>query len=86
MSIFLVAGTKSCEVFANTLAHNSNGRYVAVCGQGGYIIYTAMALRNEVCGCALEFVWGIEPEDFAIRESATTVKVFQKLTNEKKIL
>ncbi|KAK2705189.1 hypothetical protein QYM36_017291 [Artemia franciscana] len=77
---------KSSEVFANTLAHNSDGRYVAVCGGGEYIIYTAMALRNKAYGAALEFVWGIEPETFAIRESTTTVKVFQKLTKEKKSL
>ncbi|KAK2701677.1 hypothetical protein QYM36_019682 [Artemia franciscana] len=77
---------KSSEVFANTLAHNSDGRYVAVCGGGEYIIYTAMALRNKAYGSALEFVWGIEPEAFAIRESTTTVKVFQKLTKEKKSL
>ncbi|KAK2705291.1 hypothetical protein QYM36_017359 [Artemia franciscana] len=77
---------KSSEVFANTLAHNSDGRYVAVCGGGEYIIYTAMALRNKAYGSALEFVWGIEPEGFAIRESTTTVKVFQKLTKEKKSL
>ncbi|KAK2704579.1 hypothetical protein QYM36_016841 [Artemia franciscana] len=73
-----LTGTNSCLVFPNigntTLAHNSNGRYVAVCGEGEYNIYTAMALRNKAYGSALEFVWGIEPEDFAIRESATTVK------------
>ncbi|KAK2704617.1 hypothetical protein QYM36_016869 [Artemia franciscana] len=84
LNLSVKGDTKSCEVFANTLAHNSNGRYVAVCGEGEYIIYTAMALRNKAYGSALEFVWGIEPEDFAIRESATTVKVFQKLTKEKK--
>ncbi|KAK2703795.1 hypothetical protein QYM36_017837 [Artemia franciscana] len=45
-----------------------------------------MALRNKAYGSALEFVWGIEPETFAIRESTTTVNVYQKLTKEKKSL
>ena len=32
-------------------------RFVVVCGDGEYIIYTAMALRNKSFGSALEFVW-----------------------------
>lgn len=32
-------------------------RFVVVCGDGEYIIYTAMALRNKSFGSAQEFVW-----------------------------
>lgn len=32
-------------------------RFVAICGDGEYIIYTAMALRNKSFGSAEEFVW-----------------------------
>lgn len=32
-------------------------RFVMVCGDGEYIIYTAMALRNKSFGTAQEFVW-----------------------------
>jgi len=32
-------------------------RFVVVCGDGEYIIYTAMALRNKAFGSALEFTW-----------------------------
>jgi len=32
-------------------------RFVVVCGDGEYIIYTAVALRNKSFGSAQEFVW-----------------------------
>lgn len=38
----------SCEIYPQTLMHNSNGRFVVACGDGEYIVYTAMALRNKV--------------------------------------
>lgn len=47
----------SCEVYPQTLKHNPNGRFVVVCGDGEYIIYTALAWRNKSFGSALEFVW-----------------------------
>jgi hypothetical protein len=33
------------------------GRFVAVVGDGEYIIYTALALRNQSFGQGLDFVW-----------------------------
>uniref|UniRef100_A0A8B9H8L9 Coatomer subunit beta' n=1 Tax=Astyanax mexicanus TaxID=7994 RepID=A0A8B9H8L9_ASTMX len=47
----------SCEIYPQTIQHNPNGRFVVVCGDGEYIIYTAMALRNKSFGSAQEFVW-----------------------------
>ena len=38
----------AAEIFPQTLKHNANGRFVVACGDGEYIIYTAMALRNKV--------------------------------------
>ena len=38
-------------------------RFVAVCGDGEYIIYTAMALRNKSFGSAQEFVWASESNE-----------------------
>ena len=35
-----------CEVFPQSLTHSPNGRFVSVCGDGEYIIYTALAWRN----------------------------------------
>lgn len=53
----------SCEVYPQNVKHNSNGRFVVVCGDGEYIIYTAMALRNKAFGSALEFVWANESSE-----------------------
>jgi len=47
----------SCEIYPQTLKHNPNGRFVVVCGDGEFIIYTALAWRNKSFGSALDFVW-----------------------------
>lgn len=69
----------SCEVYPQSLAHSPNGRFVSVCGDGEYIIYTALAWRNKAFGQALDFVWASKDNsnDYAIRESATSVKIFR---------
>lgn len=71
----------SCEMYPSTLSHSPNGRFVAVCGDGEYIIYTALAWRNQAFGQALDFAWGAKENnnDYAIRESATSVKIFRKM-------
>ena len=68
----------NCEVYPQTLTHSPNGRFVAVCGDGEYIIYTALAWRNKAFGSALDFAWGSKDNsnDYAVRESALTVRVF----------
>ncbi|GAB7339627.1 hypothetical protein MBLNU457_6220t1 [Dothideomycetes sp. NU457] len=69
----------STEIYPQTLLHSPNGRFVAVCGDGEYIIYTALALRNQAFGSALDFVWASKENDreYAIRESALSVKIFR---------
>ncbi|XP_072047312.1 LOW QUALITY PROTEIN: coatomer subunit beta'-like [Amphiura filiformis] len=73
----------SCEVYPQTLSHNPNGRFVVVCGDGEYIIYTAMALRNKSFGSALEFAWSHDSSEYAIRESNTAVKLFKNFKEKK---
>lgn len=51
--------------------------FVVACGDGEYIIYTAMALRNKAFGSALEFVWAADSNVYATRESGSTVKIFK---------
>lgn len=58
----------SCEIFPQTLCHNPNGRFVVACGDGEYIIYTAMALRNKSFGNAQEFIWASDSSEYAIRD------------------
>eukprot|EP00568_Trieres_chinensis_P001393 CAMPEP_0183292234 /NCGR_PEP_ID=MMETSP0160_2-20130417/1360_1 /TAXON_ID=2839 ORGANISM="Odontella Sinensis, Strain Grunow 1884" /NCGR_SAMPLE_ID=MMETSP0160_2 /ASSEMBLY_ACC=CAM_ASM_000250 /LENGTH=952 /DNA_ID=CAMNT_0025453155 /DNA_START=70 /DNA_END=2928 /DNA_ORIENTATION=+ len=68
----------ACELYPQMLRHNCNGRFVAVCGDGEFIIYTAQALRNKAFGQALDFVWsGSGTGDYAIRESTRTIKVYK---------
>ncbi|KAG2604145.1 hypothetical protein PVAP13_4NG048600 [Panicum virgatum] len=73
----------SCDLYPQSLKHNPNGRFVVVCGDGEYIIYTALAWRNRSFGSALEFVWSSEGE-YAIRESTSRIKIFNKSFQEKK--
>lgn len=74
----------TCEVYPQTLIHSPNGRFVSVCGDGEYIIYTALAWRNKAFGSALDFVWASKDNsnDFAIRESATSVKVYKNFVEK----
>jgi coatomer subunit beta' len=69
----------STEIYPQSLIHSPNGRFIAVCGDGEYIIYTALALRNQAFGSALDFVFASKEndKDYAIRESATSVKIFR---------
>ena len=75
----------SCEVYPQTLKHNPNGRFVVVCGDGEYIIYTALAWRNKSFGSGLEFVWASDSNQYAVRESASKVKFFKNFKEKKAI-
>ncbi|KAK2626390.1 hypothetical protein QTJ16_004652 [Diplocarpon rosae] len=74
----------TCEVYPQTLLHSPNGRFVSVCGDGEFIIYTALAWRNKAFGSALDFVWGSKENsnDYAIRESTTSVKIFKNFVEK----
>ncbi|KAJ8357468.1 hypothetical protein SKAU_G00202620 [Synaphobranchus kaupii] len=73
----------SCEIYPQTIQHNPNGRFVVVCGDGEYIIYTAMALRNKSFGSAQEFAWAHDSSEYAIRESNSLVKIFKNFKEKK---
>lgn len=57
----------ACDLYPQTLAHNPNGRYVTVCGDGEFIVYTALAWRNKAFGAAEEFVWAADSAVYATR-------------------
>lgn len=52
-----VMSTINVKVCVTHLCIFARIRFVVVCGDGEYIIYTAMALRNKSFGSAQEFVW-----------------------------
>lgn len=67
----------TCEVYPRSLQHSPNGRFVAVCGDGEYIIYTALAWRNKAFGKAAEFVWAQDSNYYAIRLPAGAIQLFR---------
>ncbi|KAG8192455.1 hypothetical protein JTE90_017985 [Oedothorax gibbosus] len=81
----IVKDMGSCEIYPQTISHNPNGRFVVVCGDGEYIIYTAMALRNKSFGSAQEFVWALDSSEYAVRESYTSIKIFKNFKEKKSL-
>ncbi|XP_035010282.2 coatomer subunit beta'-like [Hippoglossus stenolepis] len=82
----LMLGVKdmgSCEIYPQTIQHSPNGRFVVVCGDGEYIIYTAVALRNKSFGSAQEFVWAHDSSQYATREGNNMVKIFKNFKEKK---
>jgi len=76
----------SCELYPQYLKHNCNGRFIVVCGDGEFIIYTSQALRNKAFGQAIDFVWsGSGTGDYAIRESISKVKLYSNFKESKVI-
>eukprot|EP00921_Rhytidocystis_pertsovi_P015616 GHVQ01024830.1.p1 GENE.GHVQ01024830.1~~GHVQ01024830.1.p1 ORF type:complete len:844 (+),score=76.21 GHVQ01024830.1:281-2812(+) len=66
----------SCEIFPQTINHHPTGRFIVVCGDGEYIVYTAQALRNKTFGRAVDFVWSPEGH-YAIRDEQGKITVFR---------
>eukprot|EP00286_Rhodomonas_abbreviata_P002203 CAMPEP_0181345854 /NCGR_PEP_ID=MMETSP1101-20121128/32989_1 /TAXON_ID=46948 /ORGANISM="Rhodomonas abbreviata, Strain Caron Lab Isolate" /LENGTH=841 /DNA_ID=CAMNT_0023457873 /DNA_START=220 /DNA_END=2744 /DNA_ORIENTATION=+ len=66
----------NCEVYPQSLRHDPKGRVAVVCGDGSYIMYTALAWRTKSYGNALEVVWSPQG-DYATREGPTKVKLFR---------
>lgn len=55
-------------------------RFVTVCGDGEYIIYTALAWRNKAFGSGSGFAWAADSNTYAVRDSTNTkspIKVFR---------
>jgi len=75
----------SCEFHPAFMQHNSNGRFAVVCGDGEFIIYTALAWRNKTFGNGLDFAWASDRGDYSIRTSPSLVKIFKNFQEAKAI-
>ncbi len=53
-----------------------------MCGDGEYIIYTAIQLRNKSYGNAMEFVWSQDSSEYAVRDG-NMVKIFKNFKEKK---
>lgn len=67
----------STEIFATSLQHSPNGRFVTVVGDGEYIIYTALAWRNKAFGNGLSFAWASDSNTYAVLETRTKIKLYK---------
>ncbi|KAJ3513632.1 hypothetical protein NLJ89_g2841 [Agrocybe chaxingu] len=67
----------STEIFANSLMHSANGRFVTVVGDGEYITYTALAWRNKSFGNGISFAWAPDSNTYAVLESKVKLKVYK---------
>lgn len=65
------------EVYASSLQHSPNGRFVTVCGDGEYIIYTSLAWRNKAFGAGVGFAWAGDSNTYAVREAGSKIKVYR---------
>ncbi|KAL5529865.1 SEC27 [Sanghuangporus sanghuang] len=67
----------TAEIFATSLQHSPNGRFVTVVGDGEYIIYTALAWRNKAFGSGSSFAWAGDSNTYAVLEGRTKVRLFK---------
>lgn len=63
----------TCEIYPQSISHNPNGKFLVVCGDGQYIIHTALTLRNKDFGNAQDFVWSSDPSLYAIRDGQVKI-------------
>ncbi|KAI5120315.1 hypothetical protein M0805_000375 [Coniferiporia weirii] len=65
------------EIYATSLQHSPNGRFVTVVGDGEYIIYTALAWRNKAFGTGSSFAWAGDSNTYAVLEGRTKLRIFK---------
>ncbi|WVO14159.1 hypothetical protein L204_101790 [Cryptococcus depauperatus] len=65
------------EVYPQSLQHSPNGRFVTVCGDGEYIIYTSLAWRNKAFGNGTSFAWASDSNTYAVQEGKSKIKVYR---------
>lgn len=67
----------STDLYPQQLLHSPNGRFIAVCGDGEFVIYTALAWRSKTFGPGQDFVWSSDSSWFAVREQQSTITVYK---------
>ncbi|KAK2197367.1 bifunctional WD40-repeat-containing domain superfamily/WD40 repeat/G-protein beta WD-40 repeat/Coatomer [Babesia duncani] len=50
----------SCDFFPQAISHHPNGRFICLCGDSEYVIYTAQGMRSKTYGKASQLVWSPE--------------------------
>lgn len=52
-------------------------RFVTVCGDGEYIIYTALAWRNKAFGTGTSFAWASDSNTYAVQEGKSKLRIYR---------
>ncbi|EEA06157.1 coatomer protein complex beta subunit protein, putative [Cryptosporidium muris RN66] len=64
------------EIYPQDIQYHPNGRFISICGDGEFIIYTTQALRNKCFGKAIELVWSLDGHYFATRENGDRIVLY----------
>ena len=67
----------STDIYPQQLLHSPNGRFIAVCGDGEFVVYTALAFRSKTFGPGQDFAWGSDSSWFAVREQQSTMSIYK---------
>ena len=76
-----VKDVSTSEMYVSSLQYNTSGRYVAVCGDNEYAIFSALAWRSKSFGEGKELAWGIG-DTFAVRSGSDKVVIVNNFTNK----
>lgn len=74
------------EIYPQDIQFHPNGRFLSICGDGEFIIYTTQALRNKCFGKAIELSWSIDGHFFAIRESGGRIVIYNNFKESSSFL
>lgn len=50
----------SCEFVPQSVSHHPNGRFICLCGDSEYVIYTSQGMRSKTFGKANQVVWSLD--------------------------
>ena len=74
------------DIYPTSLSHNSNGRFIAMVGEGEYMVSTSMKLRSKCYGQCQEFVWSSSSNsDFALLTRESTICTFKNFKEHKTV-
>lgn len=74
-----VKDISTSEIYPSSIQYSTNNRYVALCGDNEYSLYSALAWRAKSFGPGRQFVWGIG-DNYAIRRSTEKVELYFNFT------
>lgn len=67
----------STNIFSSRVAYLVSPRFVTVCGDGEYIVYTSLAWRNKSFGTGTSFAWALDSNTYAVQEGKSRVRVYK---------